>query len=88
MEVVQQLSKKQYNILSELMHIAQKSDMQSLHGACIVQNGKIYSKGFNSYRCLVNGSYTGSTHAEISAIHQLLRRTPPKRAGSCKLSYH
>jgi tRNA(Arg) A34 adenosine deaminase TadA len=69
-----ELSRAQQRILSELIEIAQKSDMQSLHGACIVKNGKICSKGMNSRREYVNGSIVSSMHAEISVLYQFLRR--------------
>jgi hypothetical protein len=72
-------SKKQLAIIDELSQIALKSDMRSLHGAMLIKNGKVLSKGFNSNRNCINGGFTNTTHAEISVLYQALKGCPLAR---------
>jgi len=71
------ISGKHGQYILEALSLAQKSTLQSRHGAVIVKNGKIISRGFNNW-----GSFTGekkiknywAVHAEID----VLRRCDPR----------
>ncbi len=66
-------------IVSRLIKKASQSDMESMHAACIVNGGKIMNVMNNSHREFINGQRVSSTHAEIAAIHDNLKK--PKMNG-------
>lgn len=77
-----ELSKKKQRLIDDLINVAQRSDMHSLHGAAIVRNSKVLAYGNNSRRMCINGSYVASTHAEISVLFKALRA---EKSAQCKL---
>lgn len=68
-------------IVSQLVEKACKSDMDSMHAACIVHGGKIISIMNNSQREFINGQRQSSTHAEIATIYNILKRNSRPTGG-------
>jgi len=57
------------NVMNNLINIAQKSIMQSQHGAVVLYKNQPVSYGYNYM-----DSYGNSIHAERHALHRFLRR--------------
>lgn len=66
--------KRKY-IIQEAINQAIKSPMRSKHGAIIVKNNKIVSKGYNRYFYYYGHNNTSSIHAEVDAIRNCFPRT-------------
>lgn len=70
------ISKKDSQYMDEAIEEAHKSCVCQRHGCVLASNGKIVSKGYNSYRTtssdgLIKDCYC--CHAEIAAIRDYLR---------------
>ncbi len=84
---------KEYNIISEAINIAKKSNMRAKHGCVIVKNGKIISTGYN--RSLGNNKYQTRDFSKDKTISQglysihaeqdALRNSDPKDLDGAKL---
>ena len=50
--------------------VAADSDMNSKHGALLVNNGKVRATGCNEQRTRIGGKNYCSVHAEMACIHR------------------
>ena len=74
-KLLEQLSNKESNYISEAINEAKQSPVKIRHGAIAMSGGRIIAKGFNHYRTQsANGYMGGSTcHAECDVLHKLLK---------------
>ena len=59
--------KREY-IIQQAIEQARKSNLRCKHGAIIVKNNKIVSRGYNRYLYYYGDKVTSSIHAEVDAI--------------------
>jgi len=65
-------SDKIQNILSQLIPLAEESDMNSKHTAMLLCSGKPVTSGYNHKRCCNNNQLTLSFHAEMHVLSKYL----------------
>ena len=81
------ISNKLNNVLNLLAQISTKSDMESKHGACIMQSGKIINTGFNHRdRSKIGNMNLPSIHAETDILCRFIKSNTKSRF-VCSKSY-